>query len=179
MTMCMALLHHDTSSANPDIGTANPFRKPLSRTPPTTSTVILTPRTIDDMQHPRMMPIRHPWKRVRERRRVLVRSNHCKSQTICRTPGSFQKAEIPLPIELSHLTAQPCLTMVDADDEFDAIEDLLPLVSSSFWVSESPRLVCLNLTLGYDVEAPKVLLTTSLGSLAVLSMCHTSCRCRE
>jgi hypothetical protein len=44
---------------------------------------------------------------------------------IWRTPGSFQKADMPLPMELSHLTAQPCSKIVDADDPSDAVDELL------------------------------------------------------
>jgi hypothetical protein len=92
------------------------------------------PRTMDDMQHPKIIPIRHPWKPVRAIKRVTVLANHWKAQTKFRMTGSVQKTTTPL--HARHLTAQLWRVTVDVDDALDAVDDLLARGSNNFRVSE-------------------------------------------
>jgi hypothetical protein len=77
---------------------------------------------------------------------VSARSNCLSGQRMWRIPGSLQKAAMQFPRELSHLTAQLCSTIVEADESIDAVEDLLAHGLSSFWVSESAWAAGLKIT---------------------------------
>ena len=119
--MWNALLHQDISSAVPVMGTAMPSSKPRSRFDTTTRTRMFTSSTSDDIQHPRIIPIRHPWKRVFATERVAARPRYSYGNSTCRIPGKEREAWI----QLAMRSRRVFCSRIEPNEALEAAEDLL------------------------------------------------------